>query len=365
VGEFLEVDRITLSERLESGKPRRIVFSHTFHGNPVERETGLNELHPWAWQKMDAGEHVAFALPDELPPEAAVDRAIWEWRGTRSMLAVPISVAGEYRFGLSVATVRSERKWSEHLAQRLRVLGETLANALMRGRMDQELQQRARMLRSLNTELSRTEDLARRRLASVLHDDLAQNLFGVCAELNAVRNVSPYAMQGVLDRILAKLDHSLKQARDLTYDLCPPVLYELGLLAALEKLVERFNRQGEIRYAIASNAANVSIDSELASVLYQAVRELFINVAKHSKARHAEVAVEKTDDCVTISVSDDGIGCVDVRTKTSTSGSSFGLFNIRERLQSLEGQLTIDSQPGRGCVVRLSVPIHVVTMQEG
>jgi signal transduction histidine kinase len=276
---------------------------------------------------------------------------------------MPIAVAGEFRFGLSLATVGREVKWGEHVIQRSRILGEILANALLRSRMDRELQNQAEALRTLNTELSRTEDRARRKLAAVLHDDLAQNLFGTSAELIAIRNACPDALQIALDRVLAKLDDALKQARDLTYDLCPPVLYELGLVPALAKLAERFSRQHDIAFSVAHDAADVNIDSDLASLLYQAVRELFLNVAKHSRARHAVVAVDQTDAGLVISVTDDGVGCPDAEGKITPSGSGFGLFNIRERLRSLDGQLTVGNAPEGGCVVRLSVPIHIVTIQ--
>jgi hypothetical protein len=183
VGQFLDVDRITMTERLRPGEPRRIIFSHAFNGRPIERSTDMSEMHPWTWKKVEQGEWVAFSSLDELPPQAARDRMAWEKRGTRSCLTVPLSVAGDLRFSMSVATVERERNWPDHLVKRLRVLGEVLANALTRGRMHGELQTSADTLRSLNAELSRTEDRARRRLAAVLHDDLAQNLFGLTAEL--------------------------------------------------------------------------------------------------------------------------------------------------------------------------------------
>ena len=363
VGEFLEVDRIALSEQTEDNKPHGILFGHSFYGQPIDRSRGLHELHPWAWAKVDAGEIVAFSSLDELPPEAEVDRQTWERRRTRSVLIVPLSIAGEYRFGLSVATVDREKKWPDHLVKRLRVLGEILANALLRGRLEHELKDSADMLRLLNTELSVTEDRARRRLAALLHDDLAQNLFGASAELIAIRNTCPDAMQIALDRVLSRLDESLRQARDLTYDLCPPVLYELGLVPALAKLAEQFNRRYDVRFTICTADTKVSIDSDLAAMLYQAVRELFVNVAKHAKARHAEVVVEQTDTGLTITVTDDGVGCPDAENRVAKSGSGFGLFNIRERLRSLDGELTVSTGHAGGCVVRLSVPVGVVSSQ--
>lgn len=359
VGQFLDVDRVAMIEYDLDGNTRQILFHSLYDVAKLEAEqsTPLIVKHPWAWQKAASGEPFSFSSLDELPPEAEVDKQSFNKRGTKSVLAVPLPVHGDSRFVITVSMVREERVWADHLMNRLRVMGEVFANALIRGRMHRDLERSTEMLRSLNSELSRTEDRARRNLAAVLHDDLAQNLYGSTAELIALRNAS--TMDNVrtkLDSVIARLDDSMRQARELTYDLCPPVLYELGLVPALQELAERFTARHGIEFKVGEAPAKLAIDSDLSALLFQSVRELFTNVVKHSRGTKATVTITQDERMLRVTVEDDGVGCgVDTK-RINISPSGFGLFNMRERLRSLGGQLRVEAGHTGGCVVHLTIP---------
>lgn len=365
VAEMLRVDRITLMERAAGSDELKVVSSHVLAGPKVEPLDGMEKSHPWVWRKLKNGEWHWFTRMSELPPEAAADCESWVRRSTKSHLVVPLSVGGEVRFVLSVATVTHERAWSDALARRLCVFGGVLANALVNARLDRELQQREAMLRSLNAELSKSEDRQRRKLASVLHDDLAQNLFAATAELVALRDSKSPSSPKIesFNRIIGLLDAALRQTRDLTFEICPPVLYDLGLPAALAKLVEKFTQQHGVRFSLKSPEMKVPMDTDLASLLYQAVRELLMNVVRHAHAKHAEVEVDRSDQHLTIRVTDDGVGCSACSNQLSVSPSGFGLFNIRERLHALGGQVVLTSGDGGGCSVRLVLPTSRLASQ--
>jgi PAS domain S-box-containing protein len=355
LSESLDFDRVSLSRRSDDGKQMHLIASHFRDGPQFDIGMRVDTLHPWAWKKINAGECIALNNLDELPPEGAIDKASWASRSIKSVMLVPIFIAGTRLFVLSVSNTTRERIWTDDQALRFRVLGELFANAIVRAAADRDLRQSESMLRRLNVELSRTEDRERRRLATVLHDDLAQSIFAATAQLVALRGqpASQTAAQPI-DSVISILDQALRQARELTYELCPPVLYELGLVAAITKLGEQITQRHGLICNVKVAETERPLDSELAGLLYQAVRELLMNVVKHAHAHRIDIFLDQRDDHLSITVTDDGIGVVSKNIQSLPSG--FGLFNIRERLRALGGQMEMTSTGGAGCSVRLLVP---------
>ena len=143
----------------------------------------------------------------------------------------------------------------------------------------------------------------------------------------------------------------------MTFQISSPILYDLGLEAALEWLVEQTQEQHGIAATCEGDGRPKPLDTDVSVVLYQATRELLINVTKHSRATKVSVATRRVGDSVTIRVEDDGAG-FDPRAGTGPHGSSgYGLFSVRERLAYLGGSVTIDSAPGQGTRVTMTAPL--------
>ncbi len=355
LAESLDIDRISLAQRSADNQKLHIIFGHVRVGPQFEPAMRMDTMHPWTWKRLSAGETVGFEKLDELPSEAAVDKASWIERSIKSLLLIPISIGGTEQFTFGAAIVGRERKFSAEFAQRFRVLGETFANAIVRAAADRDLRQNEGMLRQLNVELSRTEDRERRRLAALLHDDLAQSIFGATAQLVALRRQGTSGSQTQpLDSVISTLDQALTKTRELTYELCPPVLYEQGLVAALSKLCEQLSQHHGLVCRVETVDGEHRLDVELAGLIYQAVRELLMNVVKHAHASRADVRLEQSADQLSITVADDGGGIASKGVRYLPCG--FGLFNIRQRLTALGGRLEITSSPGAGCTVRLLLP---------
>jgi len=162
-----------------------------------------------------------------------------------------------------------------------------------------------------------------------------------------------------LSTALGLLDESIQHTRDLTFQLSPPILTELGLDAALEWLAEEMQRQYGLTITVEHKQFRRLISIEMRSFLFIAVREILLNVVKHAKARTAMVRLfrDEAADEVVITVTDDGQG-FDARSITNTHGrgGGFGLFSIRERLRYLGGRLDITSASGDGATVTLRIP---------
>ncbi|MRR51882.1 MAG: hypothetical protein EG825_13385, partial [Rhodocyclaceae bacterium] len=148
------------------------------------------------------------------------------------------------------------------------------------------------------------------------------------------------------------LDETIRHARDLTNEISPPLLYEIGLAPALEWLGEHYQELFGYRVAVRCRGSGRAVDPRVGFVVYMAVRELLMNAAKHARASRVAVEAHFAERGVTVTVRDDGAGFDPSRVPRS----SFGLFNIREQLGRFRGRMTVGSRPGRGCRIRLSVP---------
>lgn len=216
-------------------------------------------------------------------------------------------------------------------------------------------------LRSLASELSQTEERERRRMAGFLHDTIGQALALCKMKLSALQRAAEgKPFQGLLTEAKSYLDQSIQNTRSLTFELSPPILHELGLVAALEWLAEQTEAQHHIRIVCTDDGEEKPVSDELRPLLFHAVRELLINVVKHAQAQNVTIVTKRLPQSISIVVSDDGIG-VDLEvTTTRSKQSGFGLFNIRERLTYLGGHMEISSPQNGGTEVQLSAPIDTL-----
>ncbi|MHC4788639.1 MAG: sensor histidine kinase [Planctomycetota bacterium] len=138
------------------------------------------------------------------------------------------------------------------------------------------------------------------------------------------------------------------------------MLYELGFEAAIEWLAEELESQHGLPVRVARGGGLVRMGEELGVLLFEAVRELLLNVVKHAEATAARVRIGAEDGAVHITVEDDGVGfnVPEVREHRHSSGG-FGLFNIRERLDQLGGRLEVHSELGRGTRAVLVAPMNM------
>jgi PAS domain S-box-containing protein len=210
-------------------------------------------------------------------------------------------------------------------------------------------------LKSLASAVVLAEERERRRIGAGLHDDVGQTLAIVKIKLGELRgSAAESGSAQKLEEIRDLLDQAIRSTRTLTFELSSPVLYELGLAAALQELGERMERRGGIRFHFRADRWR-DPGAELAIVLYWSVRELLFNVVKHARASHVRMAIDASSDQVRIVIEDDGVGIAAAGQVFDDSGG-FGLFTVREQLIHAGGRMEIDSSPGEGTRVRLFAP---------
>lgn len=207
-------------------------------------------------------------------------------------------------------------------------------------------------LSAMSAELTRTEERERRRLAEELHDRVSQVL--AVARMRLGLAVSSGRVDpDNLDAAQRHLAEAIRETRAITSELAPPVLFEIGLGAAVGDLCESLQATHGIRIECRTEISESGLDDEAKMVLLRASRELIMNVIKHAGTDAAWVELSGDDSTVTLTVRDEG-GGFDADVRDATQG--FGLFSIRERLLHLNGTLTTESSPGQGTAVTVRVP---------
>lgn len=230
-------------------------------------------------------------------------------------------------------------------------------NIARRRVVEEELTLSRERLKALAAELARAEETERSRIALELHDAVGQRLAHMRMALASLEKAPQKAPRAIED-LRGSLDTVIQQIRSLTFRISPPVLRLVGLEAAVESLCEKFQEDYGIRFIFTRFGASRAFPEDLKGGLYRMVRELLFNAVKHAGAETVYVSVNSTEERVEISVEDNGRG-FDTAELYQKEGkrNCLGLFSIRERMEYLGGSMEIDSQPGRGTCLHLSLPL--------
>jgi PAS domain S-box-containing protein len=246
-----------------------------------------------------------------------------------------------------------------HDAQPVALIG-IIIDITERKRQEETLRVYHDRLRALAFELSQAEERERRRVATFLHDNIAQALTMVRIKLDATRaSVSSPDLARSLAEVRDLLLQPVSDIRSLTFDLSPPVLYELGFEAALEWLAETTQQRHGLPCVLEDDGKPGLLGDAVEVIVFRAVQELLANAVKHARAKTVKVSVCHTEDGnICVQVRDDGVG-FDADAAGGSAARGFGLFNMRERLKDVGGCLQLESAPRRGTLAVLTVPaIH-------
>jgi PAS domain S-box-containing protein len=225
---------------------------------------------------------------------------------------------------------------------------------------EQELLAQRERLSQLASELSLAEERERRRIASELHDGLGQLLSACRMRLDVLRQSA--LSESVADTVETAFDllrEAIGSVRTLTYDLSTPVLNQLGLVPALEQLCDDLTAERGMRFECEDDGQPKLLSEATRIILYRCARELLINAAKHSKGRTACVGLRRVGQRIHIVVEDDGTGFDPATAGTGFSSSGgYGLFQMREYLRHIGGNMEIESARGSGTRVRVDAPLR-------
>ena len=163
-------------------------------------------------------------------------------------------------------------------------------------------------------------------------------------------------MRQSLERTAELIDESIKTSRSLVAELSPPILHNEGLVAAIKWLGKWMEEIHGIKVELKSEIVIEPDSDGISYMLFQSVRELLLNIVKHSQVRAAQVSIIRINDQIQIIVSDEGTGFNSSKIGEQSTAAGFGLSNIRERLGLLGGYMEIDSTSGIGTRVSINAP---------
>ena len=195
------------------------------------------------------------------------------------------------------------------------------------------------------------------RIARELHDELAQALTALKMDLSwaqARLPVAETALAAKLDAMQIMLGNTVAATRRIAADLRPLMLDDLGLLPAVEWLLNNFRERTGITCEFDLATPELELAEPHATAIFRILQESLTNVARHARATLVEVTLGRDDDTVLLTVQDNGCG-FDVSGKRNPA--SFGLMGLRERVYLLDGELTLESTPGSGSRIRVHVPL--------
>jgi PAS domain S-box-containing protein len=235
----------------------------------------------------------------------------------------------------------------------------TFMDIAERKQRTQALLQYQGRLQSLATQLRKTDELVRQRLATELHDNLAQTLALCQMKLAALSRATPVIAGGITP-ITGLLKEALTVTRQLMSDLRPPTLGDDGdLAAAVQWVTAKLQRHGLV-VRVVDDGKRKLLDPDVLRIAHQSLHELLFNVLKHAQTTEATVRLRRVAAYLAIQVKDRGAGFRMEDSQAPTQDGGFGLFNLREQLRAIGGHIRVSSSPGRGSRVTILLPLRTL-----
>ena len=217
-------------------------------------------------------------------------------------------------------------------------------------------EQANKAVRELSRRLFQIQEDERRHLARELHDQIGQALTAAKIDLQAAQRLEERtAIVRRLDDIIAVIERLLQEARQLSLDLRPPLLDDLGLVPALRWCLDQQAQRADLRVEFFADPALERVDAAIETACFRVAQEALTNVVRHARAQTVSVELHRTPEALHLVVRDDGIG-FDVM--TAEQGASLGLLGMRERVALLAGEMDCKSAPGRGTEIHAFFPVR-------
>jgi signal transduction histidine kinase len=230
-------------------------------------------------------------------------------------------------------------------------------------RLAEDLRQHEALLRRALARVDTERRSERMRIAADLHDDVLQSLIHVRmlgrlleGELQGPSSGRGEAGAPDAHDLRVSADRAIDGLRDVISGLSTTELEAHGLVATLQRLLDRLERDWRVEI-YASLPTETHLDGDIDLVVYQTTREAVLNALKHSNANRVEVALEVSEEEVSLDVRDDGVGFVLDALAVAHEEQHFGLGLIRSRVETMAGAISIDSSPGKGTRLRASIPL--------
>jgi signal transduction histidine kinase len=291
--------------------------------------------------------------------------------GHGAAAVVPIALAGETAGALALSFA-GPRVLDPQEKALILALAQQCAQALERARLyveaqdhaavlEQRVHERTEQLRALTARLESMREDERARIAREVHDELGGAMTAIKMDLSRLSRRGPGAegelAEGELAEALAGtmqlIDDTIQTVRRIATDLRPALLDDFGLVAAVEWQLQEFGRRTGIKCQAEIEMDELTLEPQTATALFRVMQETLTNVARHAKATRVTVRLARQPGCLVMSLRDNGEG---FQPEDLARKHSLGLAGMRERVFAVAGELTIQSAPGKGTIVTVTVP---------
>jgi len=222
--------------------------------------------------------------------------------------------------------------------------------------IDVELHLYRQRLTELSAHIERIKEQERMRIAREIHDEMGGNLVAIKMILHTLENRLPEDQPWLAEKthyVDTLIDRTIEAGHRIARDLRPGVL-DLGIIPALDWQIKEFEKQYNIRCSFSTNKSDIALSADHATAIFRMVQEALTNIAKHSHATYASLAIIYTRTSISLTIADNGCG---LKSDHTNKPNSFGLLGMAERCKEIGGTILIDSQPDNGCVIAIKIPL--------
>jgi PAS domain S-box-containing protein len=270
-------------------------------------------------------------------------------------LSTPLTLHGQ-TIGVLNLVSSGLNRYTSRDRDLLSQLAPEIAIAIENARLYDQVRAGRERLQSLSQQLVRVQELERRHIARELHDEVGQSLTGLNLLLGMTSRLPPDEIRESLGEAQSMLNNLLAQVREMSLNLRPAMLDDLGLLPTLLWHIERYSAATHVRVTFKHSQLEERFPQEVETAAYRVVQEGLTNVARHASVGEVTVRLWATDDALCVQVQDNGVG-FDAESALA-AGVSSGLAGMRERVELLSGHLTIESLPGAGACLTAEMPLR-------
>ena len=275
--------------------------------------------------------------------------------GLRSYVNIPLTFQGELIGCLNLGSDSPRALSAEHI-EVAKEVATSLAVAIQNARLFDQVQAGHKQMQLLSRRLVEAQEVERHAIARELHDEIGQVLTGLKLTLEASMRMPADKIQDRLGEARALVNELMMRVRELSLDLRPAMLDDLGLLPTLLWLFERYTAQTNVKV----NFKHAGIEGqrfspEVETAVYRILQEALTNVARYARVSEVTVRIWADENILNLQVKDQGTG-FDLKA-AQESGRASGLAGMRERAILLDGKLTIESRPGAATGTRLTVAL--------
>ncbi|MGA9531501.1 MAG: sensor histidine kinase, partial [Anaerolineales bacterium] len=223
-------------------------------------------------------------------------------------------------------------------------------------RLHADVREKEAGMEILVNELVRAQEDERSRLSAELHDGAGQELTSLLLRLKAVEGKSDNPdVQGALGALCTDLSQAIEHVRELSHQLRPPDLDQLGLAPTLRYLVDDMLTETGVQGSFVSNLEGYRLDPNLEITLYRIAQEALTNVIRHAEAGQARLSLQRCGVDLELVVEDDGVG-FNPNDLASSGNAHIGLASIQERTERMGGTLEVKTGEGQGTRLMVRIP---------